>query len=1362
MKRFTAVLLAICLALVSVPTAIAPVSAADGDYFIFPGEQSDFENARVVLTNTIDLTGTINQVIGSTISYTVERVVKSNGVEQVVQSNPNQTANIILNGNSIRILSIQLFPGVNKITFKGLNGFTEVSSSIYIEYRNSPSLYDLKAIIDGQQFDILEDRTTVIHSALSRYKPNYDIIITGKAPNADRVTVIVNGRSYTYTVSSINGWTFAASPVNVAKGKNTVTIRVHNGTQYVETTRDIAFYNGEVTFYDLTLTNGTTSASLEAAPNYSVASGDTISAEGKVILPVKVTQQDLNNDNDFDDPGETVYTPDINDFEDTLADPQYEYLLGGGTWSALTLVNPDPDSATITPAVTFVTVEFTQQIGTVGAELQFDTLHTLEFRGVNAMKNAPANIDTTGRFAFYLRDANKPYIHEVNYLPGYSDATDTTQLPGMSGSPLNGATIPALPLGVELLIGNPPSGSEAVVDLIEVRNSQGTPSTDFDSEQINMSTPVYVTRTINGVDVQFQRVFLRIDKLPASGTMTLKFQVASESTAEARIQLLYGPYVKYDLLYDGMEVPYDTTNSNGQDYLLNQMFSYFRGELKNVSNTGDIRYSNDPGPPAKLQTVFMYINNIEVKLTQENATGPVTRFMLDTSDSSNLDKAFDAIFKGGENVVKFVFLTPNNSYVNETKFVIIPTNLPEIPAKNTDGVFPYSVNRTEPMKNDPNFELRGTVYTTREARMNIFGTFDFIDLGNTASLVESELSLLGSNAQNYILHIQTGDEVYEWNLGQEFQGKDGAVFNANLGNSPISVAYDYNKESFEFILANQVVPPDGSPKVYTITVFNSGKNGPRATYRLEIDPTTIPYTILAPVSEKRTINQSFVEVLIYSEGAQSVVIDGKPAKKVRYIDYSKSPEEELDAFYGLVTGLKANKPTNIKFEISSGSEKIQDTLTVTYTPENIPGAQVMETMKNKHTPFDKALTLSFERGTNLIRRDYNVPQEYKTQVYNGNNILFAIANPTDGVVDRHEFESVPAGYDLNVELGSVYFSASFPKRFVKVSPVFWIDAGQADDIATSHYDPITSGYDPLPFSKIKDESREYYFQRNPERELIPSKRGTLTLGYDPSARQSAGVTITVFRFDPFTRQWENIGGTVDEKKNTITVPFDRFGYYVVGKLSAGYNDIIDHPYARNAVEAVFAKGVMNAIDPSGAFGTDQYVTRGEFTRMIVRALELPLNYDGPKHFMDIGDTGGVVSPDALWDYRYIETAARAGIVKGTRPETFEPTNYISRQDAAVMLANALNLKQDTNYDNIRKQLQKAFKDEASISVYAKPAIAAIQKKGFITGAPVDANDLSKGYVFEPTARLLRSDAAIIIARVMADQKKLPKIFAPQQ
>jgi len=1366
-KRFTAVLLAVCLALVSIPTAIAPVSAADGDYFIFPGEQSDFDSARVVLTDTIDLTGTISQVIGSTISYTVEKVVKSFGVEQVVQSNPNQTANIILNGNSIRVLSIRLFPGVNKITFKGLNGFTEVSNSIYIEYRNSPSLYDLKAIIDGQQFDILEDRTTVIHSALSRNQPNYDIIITGKAPNADRVTVIVNGRSYTYMVSSTNGWTFAASPVNVKKGKNTVTIRVHNGTQYVETTREIAFYNGEVTFFDLKLTNsdsgGGTSVSLESLTNYSVDAADTVYVTGKVILPVKVTQTDKNGDGDYDEPDETEYDPDADDFGSPNS--RYQYRLDSQAWGDLTLTSPDPDPAAFTPATSFVMAEFTQQIDTA-ASLEFDKLHTLEFAGVNATKNAP-NVDRSGTYNFYLRDASKPYIQEVNYLPGYSDSTRPEQLPAMTGSPLDGATIPSLPLGVELLIGNPPSGTEADVALVSVNGA----NTGFEYEQIKLTQnglpASYVTRKVDGVERQFQRVFLQITKLPTSGTLTLQFQVGGSggSTVEARIQLLYGPYVKYDRLFDGMEVYYDTTRTDGLVFL-QDTFEFFSGELKNISNPGDIRYENDAN--GNLQTVFFYINNIEVKLEAIDSNNP-TRFALkdfsaaDPNASQNLKMAFDAIYLGGENVVRFVFQAPGNSYVSETRFVVIPTNLPEIPAKNSDGVYPFSVNRTEPMKNDPNFELRGTVYTTREARMNIYGTFDFIDLGTDSGSVDTKLNSL-QNKQNYILQIRTGDgEPIQWDLTKAFRDSDGVQHNGN-NPSPFDVTYhlDQDKQYFSFILREQAIPADGSPIVYTFTVFNSGLNGPRATYRLEVDPTTIPYTILSPVSEKRTVNKSFVEVIIYSEGAQSVEIDGKPAKKVTYLNYSTTPTQELDAFYGLVTGLKANKPSKINFVIKSASEEIKDSITVTYTPENIPGSQVMETMKNKHTPFDKALTLSFERGTNLIRRDYNVPQEYKSQVYNGNNILFAIANPTDGVVDRHEFESVPANYDLAVELGTVYFAASFPRRFVKASPVFWIDAGQADDIATPVYDPITSGYDPLPFGIIKDEDREFYYQRNPDRELIPSKRGTLTLAYDPSARQSAGVSVTVFRFDPFTRQWENIGGTVDEKKNTITVPFDRFGYYVVGKLASGYNDIIDHPYARNAMEAVFAKGVMNAVDPSGAFGTDQYVTRGEFTRMIVRALEMPLNYDGPKHFMDIGDTNGVVSPDALWDYRYIETAARAGIVKGTRPETFEPNNFISRQDAAVVLANALNLKQDTNYDAIRKQLQKAFKDEASISVYAKPAVAAIQKKGFITGAPVDASDLSKGYVFEPTARLLRSDAAIIIARVMADQKKLPKIFAPQQ
>jgi hypothetical protein len=195
------------------------------------------------------------------------------------------------------------------------------------------------------------------------------------------------------------------------------------------------------------------------------------------------------------------------------------------------------------------------------------------------------------------------------------------------------------------------------------------------------------------------------------------------------------------------------------------------------------------------------------------------------------------------------------------------------------------------------------------------------------------------------------------------------------------------------------------------------------------------------------------------------------------------------------------------------------------------------------------------------------------------------------------------------------------------------------------------------------------------------------------------------------------------------------------------------------MEAIFSKGVMNAIDPTGLFGGDRYVTRGEFTRMIVRALELDLNYSGDLHFSYYPETmTNANNATALYDYRYIETAARAGIVNGKRPGFFDEDVELNRQEAATILARALQLKLETDSKKAKTQLDKAFKDSGSFDFYSVPPVLAIQKKGFIQGKAVNPNDPKEGFVFEPKARLLRSDAAIIMARVMNDMKKLPKIY----
>lgn len=128
--------------------------------------------------------------------------------------------------------------------------------------------------------------------------------------------------------------------------------------------------------------------------------------------------------------------------------------------------------------------------------------------------------------------------------------------------------------------------------------------------------------------------------------------------------------------------------------------------------------------------------------------------------------------------------------------------------------------------------------------------------------------------------------------------------------------------------------------------------------------------------------------------------------------------------------------------------------------------------------------------------------------------------------------------------------------------------------------------------------------------------------------------------------------------------------------------------------------------------------------MIVKGLQIPLNFSGAKHFDDVS-IPNTISADALYDYRYIETAARAGIVKGSQPRIFMPEDVITRQDAAVMIAKALNLKLETDHDKIMKNLSKTFKDADKIDYYAQASVLAISKKGFITGSPVDASDLKK-------------------------------------
>ncbi|MFC6334921.1 S-layer homology domain-containing protein [Paenibacillus septentrionalis] len=1394
MKKLFSIFMTLALIVTLIPVyGPATQVEAAGSYFLFPNEKDSKASARIVANKFVNLTGTINGVVGSSISYKVEQITSNS--DTPLNSTQDISTGITTTGdNQITVSNVELFAGLNKITFKGVAGTSTVEESIYIEFRDSPMLNDLKILFENRSYDVLENGVTMLYSQSQTQTPTGIITMDGYAPNATKVTVEINNYSYDFNVSQTSGtFRFTTSQLTINKGMNTIKFKVTNGGQVIETTRQVTLYNGEVTYYDEKLVNGTTTYDLSYNGDYSVNMNNGLKLEGKAIIPLPLY--------DIANSGTTpVDTSDMTAFTQALQRNMSISITGQATNPAVSIDSLNPQ--TLTSSTQYVTVGYSYTLPTT---LAMNTPISFRMQAPNATQ-----YDTSDTRQFILRDGTKAYIADINYLSGYDATVNTAaRIKALQATdiPAAGVEVYSMPMAVELLIANygqlgAINNSNSITDQLEVTINGVNYSYKVISESDGTPITEVVTRTVDGVDVSYLRVFLEFSNMDRSGTNTFGFKLTSSNAVTdvktAIFKLQYGPYVKFENLVNGMSVNFDSYKDDNE--ALVRRIGALTGRIMNIANNNDIVY---PTSTTEKQTVFLYLNNVEVPIqaynyhadNNPNSKSPLFTPKGVTINNSGQIQSVTTTFsdwitsimnKAGENTVKFVFRSSSYSYENTIKFNVVPTNLPSVPALNTDGVYPYTAGNWPPTASDSNFTANAGVYTTRQAEFNVYGTFDFIDLGFNETQINNALTQLGSSKDNYIVQIANPNwnTTVEWNLSKQFKVVDrlrnvektntGAerVYNsgasdASTPDANITFYYDKDAQNFFFNITNQQMPEDGSPLVYVITVFNTGVSGPRATYRLEINPISIPYTIKSPVMEERITNQNFVEVIIASPGAESITIGKQTMEPVDYLDYSTGTATTTKAFRAVVNDLRANRDTKISFTIKRGDTTTTDSFTVKYVPTNIPGAQYLETMKSSHKVFNNALTLTFPKNTNLIRPKYNESANYATQVYNGHDILFAIANPDDGIVNRHMFESQPPDYSANSQAtGELHIKTrfeSYANRFIKASPLFWIDAGLADDpdISSPQYDPITSGLDPFPFPNIAGKYTGNFASRYGliDRELVPSNVGSLTIAYDPSIVQSASTTITVFRFDPYASTWENVGGVVDEKKGTITVPFSKFGYYVAVKLTRSYNDIIDHSYAREAMEAIYSKGVMNASEPVNRFGGDEYITRGEFTRMIVRALDLPLNYAGSLHFTYYPETiTNASNANAIYDYRYIETAARAGIVNGTRPGFFGEDVSITRQDAAVILARALELKLETSSTKAKQQLDKAFLDGASFDFYAIPAVLAIQKQGFIQGKPINSADPKAGNIFDPKARMLRSDAAIIMARVMNKLKKLPAIY----
>ena len=185
-----------------------------------------------------------------------------------------------------------------------------------------------------------------------------------------------------------------------------------------------------------------------------------------------------------------------------------------------------------------------------------------------------------------------------------------------------------------------------------------------------------------------------------------------------------------------------------------------------------------------------------------------------------------------------------------------------------------------------------------------------------------------------------------------------------------------------------------------------------------------------------------------------------------------------------------------------------------------------------------------------------------------------------------------------------------------------------------------------------------------------------------------------------------------------------FGIYKEEFLPVGgFYDVPPDHWAYEYIDYLGASGIVSG--NNGRFNPDDNVTREEFVKMLVDALELN-PFDAQCSFKDV--------PETEWYYKYVASAYTCGVINGTDESLFGVGEPVSRQDIAVMTVRALDYKQIL-LEPVLSHFGYFF-DSDSISDYAQDAVMTMYVSGFVSG--------DEDYRFNPHSPATRAEVAKII------------------
>ncbi|MDF9408792.1 S-layer homology domain-containing protein [Pelotomaculum isophthalicicum JI] len=251
---------------------------------------------------------------------------------------------------------------------------------------------------------------------------------------------------------------------------------------------------------------------------------------------------------------------------------------------------------------------------------------------------------------------------------------------------------------------------------------------------------------------------------------------------------------------------------------------------------------------------------------------------------------------------------------------------------------------------------------------------------------------------------------------------------------------------------------------------------------------------------------------------------------------------------------------------------------------------------------------------------------------------------------------------------------------------------------------------------------------------IDKLAGTISVALPVTAESKEAAQrgeLTAAYYDQESGSWVSLdNGTYDAEKGAFSFQTSHLSKWaLVYKESLGgpvtFSDIQGH-WAQKEVEFMAGKGYLKGVG-GGLFAPENNVTRAEFAAMLARCLGLLGEQQCP--FADV--------PQDAWFRNAVSQAYTAGIVKGISDSSFAPDSLISREQTAMMAANALrykNAKESAGIDVLDQ-----FADKNLISDWAAESCAMAVDKGIIKGS---------GGLFAPANNATRAEAAVMLYRVL--------------